>query len=62
MSNGQNKHQQAAAYILMLNTGARPGEILAVNNKDMEYSNQTAVSKPSAQNKWQTYSGIQHHR
>ena len=35
-SNGQNKHQQAAAYILMLNTGARPGEILAVKNQDID--------------------------
>ena len=35
-SNGKRKHQQAAAYILMLNTGARPGEILAVNNRDID--------------------------
>ena len=35
-SNGERKHRQAAAYILMLNTGARPGEILAVNNRDIE--------------------------
>jgi len=35
-SNGERKHKQAAAYILMLNTGARPGEILAVNNRDID--------------------------
>ena len=35
-SNGERKHKQAAAYILMLNTGARSGEILAVNNRDIE--------------------------
>ncbi len=35
-SNGERKHRQAAAYILMLNTGARPGEILAVNNRDID--------------------------
>ncbi len=35
-SNGKRKYQQAAAYILMLNTGARPGEILAVNNRDID--------------------------
>ena len=34
-SNGEIKHKQAAAYILMLNTGARPGEILAVTNRDV---------------------------
>ncbi len=35
-SNRERKHRQAAAYILMLNTGARPGEILAVNNRDID--------------------------
>ncbi len=35
-SNGERKHKQAAAYILMLNTGERPGEILAVNNRDID--------------------------
>jgi len=35
-SNGERKHKQAAAYILMLNTGARPGEILAVDNRDID--------------------------
>lgn len=34
-SNGKRKHRQAAAYILMLNTGTRPGEILAVDNRDI---------------------------
>jgi len=35
-SNGERKHQQAAAYILMLNTGMRPGETLAVRNCDID--------------------------
>lgn len=35
-SNGERKYKQAAAYILMLNTGARPGEILAVNNRHID--------------------------
>ena len=32
-SSGERKHQQAAAYILMLNTGARHGEILIENRE-----------------------------
>lgn len=35
-SKGERKYKQVAAYILMLNTGARPGEILAVNNRDID--------------------------
>ena len=34
-SNGERKHRQAAAYILMLNTGTRPGEMIAVMNRDI---------------------------
>ena len=35
-SNGERKHQQASAYILMLNTGLRPGEALGLKNSDIE--------------------------
>ena len=35
-SNGKKKHQQANAYILMLNTGMRAGEVLAVKNSDID--------------------------
>ena len=35
-SSGKRKHKQAAAYILMLNTGVRPGEILAVDNRHID--------------------------
>ena len=34
--NGTPKHQQAAAYILMLNTGMRAGEALALRNCDID--------------------------
>ncbi len=34
--NGKRKHQQAAAYILMLNTGMRAGETLALRNCDID--------------------------
>ena len=34
-SNGESKHRQASAYILMLNTGVRPGEMIAVMNRDI---------------------------
>ena len=35
-TNGKRKHRQAAAYILMLNTGMRPGEALGLKNSDIE--------------------------
>lgn len=35
-SNGKLKHVQAAAYILMLNTGLRPGEALGLRNRDID--------------------------
>lgn len=35
-SNGKRKHQQAAAYILILNTGMRAGEALALRNCDID--------------------------
>lgn len=38
-SNGVRKHQQAAAYILMLNTGLRSGEALGLKNSDVDLDN-----------------------
>ena len=35
-SNGKRKYRQAAAYVLMLNTGIRPGEALGLKNSDIE--------------------------
>ena len=38
-SNGKRKYQQAAAYILMLNTGLRTGEALGLLNSDIDLDN-----------------------
>ena len=38
-SNGKRKYQQAAAYILMLNTGLRTGEVLGLINSDIDLEN-----------------------
>ncbi len=38
-SNGKRKYQQAAAYILMLNTGLRTGELLGLLNSDIDIEN-----------------------
>ncbi len=38
-SNGERKYKQAAAYILMLNTGLRPGEALGLKNSDIDLDN-----------------------
>ena len=35
-TNGKRKYQQAAAYILMLNTGLRTGELLGFLNSDID--------------------------
>ena len=35
-ANGKRKYQQAAAYILMLNTGLRTGELLGLLNSDID--------------------------
>lgn len=37
--NGKRKYQQAAAYILMLNTGLRTGEVLGLLNSDIDLKN-----------------------
>lgn len=36
-ANGSYKHRQAAAYILMLNTGLRTGEVLGILNSDIDF-------------------------
>ncbi len=38
---GKRKYQQAAAYILMLNTGLRTGELLGLLNSDIDFENKT---------------------
>ena len=38
-SNGKRKYQQAAAYVLMLNTGLRTGEALGLLNSDIDLDN-----------------------
>ena len=38
-SNGERKYKQAAAYILILNTGMRAGEALALKNSDIDLEN-----------------------
>ncbi len=44
--NGKRKHQQALAYILMLNTGMRAGEALALRNCDIDLeSRQLQIQK-----------------
>ena len=36
VANGKRKYQQAAAYILMLNTGLRTGEVLGLLNSNID--------------------------
>ena len=38
---GKRKYRQAAAYILMLNTGLRTGELLGLLNSDIDLENKT---------------------
>jgi len=38
-ANGKRKYQQASAYILMLNTGLRTGELLGLLNSDIDLEN-----------------------
>ena len=38
---GKRKYQQAAAYILMLNTGVRTGELLGLLNSDIDFEHKT---------------------
>ena len=41
------KHQQSAAYLLMLNTGLRAGEMLGVLNSDIDLENKTMAIQRS---------------
>ena len=40
---GKRKYRQAAAYILMLNTGLRTGELLGLLNSDIDLENKTLM-------------------
>ena len=48
-ANGKRKYQQAAAYILMLNTGLRTGELLGLLNSDIDLQNRTWRERSLAQ-------------
>ena len=61
-SNGKRKYQQAAAYILMLNTGLRTGELLGLLNSDIDLENkslqvQRGVKEISKRNGTEAYGG-----
>ena len=61
-SNGKRKYQQAAAYILMLNTGLRTGELLGLLNSDIDLENKTlqvqrGVKEISKRNGTEAYGG-----
>ncbi|MGN0494319.1 MAG: hypothetical protein ACI4F7_11775, partial [Acutalibacteraceae bacterium] len=44
-SNGKLLYRQAAAYILMLNTGLRTGEMLGLLNSDIDIKNKTRTAR-----------------
>ena len=44
-SNGKRIYQQAAAYILMLNTGIRTGELLGILNNDVDLEKKTIYTE-----------------
>ena len=44
-ANGKRKYQQAAAYILMLNTGLRTGELLGLLNSDIDLERRSFASR-----------------
>ena len=61
-SNGKRKYQQAAAYILMLNTGLRTSEVLGLINSDIDIKNrvmhlQRGVKEVSRRNGKEKVSG-----
>ena len=47
-ANGKRKYQQAAAYILMLNTGLRTGELLGLLNSDIDLREASCASESVA--------------
>ena len=51
-SNGKRKYQQAAAYILMLNTGLRTGELLGLLNSDIDLQNRVLCLERGVKEVW----------
>ena len=51
-SNGKRKYQQAAAYILMLNTGLRTGELLGLLNSDIDLQNRVLHLERGVKEVW----------
>ena len=51
-SNGKRKYQQAAAYILMLNTGLRTGELLGLLNSDIDLQNRVLQLERGVKEVW----------
>ena len=59
-STGNRIYQQAPAFILMLNTGLRTGEILGVLNSDIDLENKTMTIRQGANGKTNTSDGFFH--
>ena len=51
-TNGKRKYQQAAAYILMLNTGLRTGELLGLLNSDIDLQNRVLHLERGVKEVW----------
>jgi len=51
-SNGKRKYQQASAYILMLNTGLRTGELLGLLNSDIDLENKVIHLERGVKEVW----------
>ena len=51
-ANGKRKYQQAAAYILMLNTGLRTGELLRLLNSDIDLQNRVLCLERGVKEVW----------
>ena len=51
-ANGKRKYQQAAAYILMLNTGLRTGELLGLLNSDIDLQNRVLHLERGVKEVW----------
>lgn len=51
-ANGKRKYQQAAAYILMLNTGLRTGELLGLLNSDIDLEHRVLYPERGVKEVW----------
>ena len=51
-ANGKRKYQQAAAYILMLNTGLRTGELLGLLNSDIDLERRIVYLERGVKEVW----------